>query len=207
MSNAILLKKLKQKNLSKNTNFLKESNQSNINTITLEVDDNVIDPTIVSDKYNPDVKNNFNKIYDYTEHKRKAGTFTHTTNIWKPIIGSVTKTTITTKDLIIDFEKPDHKEIESKCQIEIDKRLEEKKTAEKMAKKYSEDHGLNIKSDQNLEIMNQINKPIDFENENNHHTFIELKKKADDTSKNISEDQLIIDMSKLDDLMNSIKNL
>jgi ribosomal protein S17E len=206
-NNAALLTKLKHKNLTNNAKFLK---QSNINTQepNIEKSNIKIDPTILTDKYNPDVTNNFNKIYDHTQKKRKEKTFTHTTEIWKPIIGSVAKENITIEDFNMIFEKPDNNAIRSKYDIEMDKRLEEKKIADEMAKKYAEENNLNSTSQTNLEILTQIARPIG-DNSEEIYTFVELKKSAvdEDTSKDTNDDNLVVDIYKLDDLMNSIKNL
>jgi len=43
---------------------------------------------IENSKFNPDV----NKNYDIFENRRKEMKYEYTTNVWKPIIGSVTKT-------------------------------------------------------------------------------------------------------------------
>ena len=175
------------------------SNQSNLSNQTVILQN-------IDDKYNPDVS----KSYDNSLSNRKNTSYEHTNNIWKPIIGSVSKTNITVDDLVLNFEKPDHNKIKNIYEEQMQERLREMEIAKKMAEDYARANNLN------KEIMEEIQKPIQLNEEEQKalssidNTFIELKNNAKDilTNKDSVDTNIIMEsISKLDDLNNWIKNL
>jgi hypothetical protein len=109
--------------------------------------------------------------------------------MWKPIIGSLNKTNITSDDLKIDINKSNQSNIKSTYEKELANRKAEQELIEKTISNNSKlDENL-IKIDENL---------IKIDN-----NFEDLKKLAINTEKTIITDSI----TKLDDLLNSVKNL
>ena len=192
-ANLINQQQIKQTSISRAES---DSNQTNQSAILHNIDD----------KYNPDVA----KSYDNSLSNRKNSSFEHTNNMWKPIIGSISKTNITADDLTLKFEKPDHNKIKNIYEEQMQERLREMEIAKKMAEDYARANNLN------KEVMEEIQKPIQLNEEEQKtlssidNTFIELKNNAKDilTNKDSVDTSLIMEsISKLDDLNNWIKNL
>jgi hypothetical protein len=145
-----------------------------------------------SDKYNPDVNTNYEKI----SSTRSQTTFSYSTDIWKPIIGSIDKTDIKTNDLKINIDKPNYDQIKNNYEQIVKQRQIEKENSIKIIKDY-----------------HTINNSIELDKntlDNNDNSFLELKdnsKKISSNNSNIDMDTLLKSMSKLDDIMNSINNL
>jgi hypothetical protein len=159
-----------------------------------------------NNKYNPDIEQN----YGVVENKRTNDTFIYSTNMWKPIIGSINKDKIIEDDFKIQIEKPDFEKIKSTYEIQIEQRQKEKELAEKLAKEYA------IANNLNNPVMEEINKPIEVAQEdlsnlsNIDNTFIELKTYAQDMLKdtnNLDIETIRNSVLKLDDFLNSVKNL
>ena len=198
MNNSVLINNLKQK-----SNFNRQTSINQPSTFSQNQSSDVSD---LNTKYNPDVEQN----YSNAESKRKSNDFQYSTNMWKPIIGSINKENITTEDLKISIDQPDHILIKSKYEVELEERNKEKELAEKLAEEYAKVNNLNNP------ITEEIRKPIEIKQEdlnnmsNIDNTFIELKSSAQDmlnNTNNLDINTLMDSMSKLDDLLNSVKNL
>ena len=189
MNNSVLINSLRLKNMQNTQNLSNNKQEQNGNN-----------------KYNPDIEQNYN----YVENKRKNDIYTYSTNMWKPIIGSVNKDKIFENDLKIQIDKPNVEIIKSTYEKEIENRLREKELADKLAKEYA------IANNLNNSVMEEITKPIEIKQEhlnnlsNIDNTFIELKTYSQDLLKdtsNLNIDDIMNSVSKLDDLLNSVKNL
>jgi hypothetical protein len=143
------------------------------------------------DKYNPDIIDNHSNIIK----KREDINYNFSNIVWKPIIGSINKTNITTDDLLIEIPDIDPEEINSSYEQQLEEREKEKQLAEKLSQEYAEN---------NLQIP-EIEIP---ELDNN--TFIDLKITANEILKdtnNINTDLIMESITKLDDLLDAINNL
>ena len=146
----------------------------------------------IDSKYNPDV----NQKYDNVINTRNNRDFEYSTTMWKPIIGSLNKTNITSNDLKIDISKSDQSNIKFTYEKELANRRVEQELFEKTITNNSKLNSNLIKLNDNLiQIDNNLIKIED--------NFEDLKKLAIN-----SEKTTIIDsITKLDDLLSSIKNL
>jgi hypothetical protein len=194
MNNSILINNLKQKkNSSQNNRQIKNNNKLDLSDTT-------------NTKYNPDVEKNYLNI----ESKRISYDYKYSNHMWKPIIGSIDKKNITTNDLKIDTVKPDYNKIKSNYEIELDERNKERKMAEKSIEEYSKINNLSTINTEKIINSNEINKE-DLNNMSNiDNSFTELKRSSKDISSNTNNlniNNIIDSMSKLDILLNSVKNL
>jgi len=194
MNNLLFINNLKNKNM-KNS-YVQQSSDTN----TCEYYQN---PTTINDdnKFNPDVEQNYALI----NSRRENASFSYSSDMWKPIIGSINKQTITKDDFIIKVEKPSEEqrqEMQSTYEAQMEERLLEKKRAESMALEY------NIKNNLDKPKIEKIQIPDNIDLSLINNTFDELKSaSANIQSDNIDTDAILNSMSKLDDLINSIKNL
>lgn len=138
-------------------------------------------------KYNPDV----NERYNVANNNRQHALFTYSEEMWKPIIGSVNKKTITKNDMKINIAKPDINQIMSKYDLELNERNKEME----LAKKILDEQNRN-------KIMNEIKKPIENKTIGTNDTFIELK-----ASSNKCVQDLKLSTSNINELINTVKNL
>lgn len=200
MNNYLFINNLKQKNNLNRHNIVKSNN------ISQHTQPNKQQICTENIKFNPDVEQNYSNI----ELKRKLNDFTYSTNIWKPIIGSINKEQIGSEDLTLKIEQPNHTKIKLDYKILLEQRESERLIADKSAKEYAKINNLN------KPIIEEITKPIEIKQEdlnnmsNIENTFIELKTSAKDiitNTDNLDIETIINSMSKLDNLMDSIKNL
>lgn len=193
MNNSILINNLKHKGIIRN---IKSNTEKNDN-----------------DKFNPDVI----KTHDILDNRRKTTSFEYTNNVWKPIIGSINKQNINADDFKIPIIKPDPIQILSNYEAEMNNRKKEaeiinkKITEMELAKKETEI----INKESNPE---QVNKEIETKKEVKQeplindisNSFIELKNSSQNifkNSNNINTTAILESMTKLDELLNSIKNI
>jgi hypothetical protein len=179
MNNNILINNLRQKNNKQNTN-------TNINT-NINANTN----TNTNAKYNPDI----DLKYDSLLSVRDKRDYEFSTTMWKPIIGSVDKTNITSDDLHIDIKKPDLNSIKLIYEKELaDRKIEQNnllmiRDDQKVKTNIIDDNKTNIIDDKKTNIIDK--------------NFDDLK----ELSKNKNNIPNIDTISKLDDLLNSIKNM
>ncbi len=186
MNNSLLMNKLKNKNLNL------DQQRQNIN----------YNPQNVQ-KYNPDVNNK----YQSASNKRDNTNYDYTTDIWKPIIGSIKKANIHRDDLKVAIDKVDPSVINNKYQQEIEERQRENERVKQIMEAYNREmmeKGGMPKPQLELEPFDQelLNK-VD-------NTFLELKSNANDITKNnnnIDPTLLMESIKNLDSLMDSIKDL
>jgi hypothetical protein len=195
MNNSLLINNLRKKNSIGSQNISQTYNEQQT---TQNTNYNNSDPSI---KYNPDVEQNYSNV----EYKRQANDYKYSTNMWKPIIGSVNKEKINVDDLKIQMDQPNHTKIKSDYELQLEQREKEKIIADKLAKEFAEINGLN------KPIIEEITNQDDLNNMSNiDNTFIELKSSAfniSNDSSNLDIDVLISSMTKLDYLLDSVKNL
>ena len=207
--NNIIINRLKQKNNdSSNSTNISSIQPTHNNYSGHYIQNNqIIKQDQISDlnsKYNPDIDKNYGIALD----KRNSSNYAYSNDMWKAIIGPISKDNITINDLKISVNKPDIKVIKEKYEIELEERLKEKILAEKLTREYYEEHGLDQKT-------NEISQPtINLEDIQNlasiDNTFVELKNSAQyifNKSSNLDSELFISSISKLDDLLDSIKNL
>ena len=146
-----------------------------------------------NEKYNPDIK----KSYDLLLDKRKNINMSYSNDVWKPIIGSINKSNISKDDLKVKIDKPDYNNIKSKYELELEEREKEKILADKLTKEYN---NLN-KQEYISEVKIDIEKPFE--------SFIELKTTSlEIKNKNeIDNSKILESINKLDNLLDTIKNL
>jgi len=133
-------------------------------------------------KYNPDVNKQYEKLVD----NRSNRDFKYSNTMWKPIIGSIDKTNINTNDLKINISQMDQSNIKTLYEKELSNRRAEQEQIQKKNTKLEE---LKIDIDENL---------IKIEND-----FDDLKRLAINSEKT----PIIDSITKLDDLLSSIKKL
>jgi hypothetical protein len=139
-----------------------------------------------SNKYNPDINVKYDRLLD-TRNQRE---YKHTTTVWKPIIGSIDKSIIKQDDLRIPTTKPDISAIRSAYEKELTDRNIQQTTIE---------NRLNSNSNSKLEDIKIDENQIKLDN-----NFDDLKKLA---NTNIESTNIFDSISKLDELLNSIKNI
>ena len=137
-------------------------------------------------KYNPDVNVKYNNLLSIRDKRE----FQHSTTVWKPIIGSIDKLDIKSNDLQIKTSKVDISTIKTAYEKELAERTLEQSTIEQRL--HSNLKLEEIKIDENL---------IKIEN-----NFDELKKIAINKS-DIESSTILESITKLDELLNSIKNI
>ena len=81
-------------------------------------------------KFNPDIDSNFINA----ELKRNSNVFQYSDNMWKPIIGSISKNIISSEDLKIKIDKPNHIAIKSKYELVLEERNKERKELDERKK-------------------------------------------------------------------------
>lgn len=146
-----------------------------------------------NNKFNPDVNQNYEQLMQ----KRDTFNYTHSTDVWKPIIGSIDKTNISENDLKINIDKPDFNNIKSKYELQLEEREKEKILADKLTEEYNNKN----KKESIPEINIEIDKPFE--------TFIELKTSSLDIKNkdDIDSSKILESINKLDNLLDTIKNL
>ena len=135
-------------------------------------------------KYNPDINIKYDNLLD-TRNNRE---YQHTTTVWKPIIGSIDKQNIKINDLQIPITKPDITTIRTAFEKELADRNIQQSTIEQRLNPNLKLEELKI--DENL---------IKLDN-----NFDDLKKLA---NSNIETTNIIDSITKLDELLCSIKNI
>ena len=135
-------------------------------------------------KYNPDINIKYDNLLD-TRNNRE---YQHTTTVWKPIIGSIDKQNIKINDLQIPITKPDITTIRTAFEKELADRNIQQSTIEQRLNPNLKLEELKI--DENL---------IKLDN-----NFDNLKKLA---NSNIETTNIIDSITKLDELLCSIKNI
>ena len=140
----------------------------------------------IEQKYNPDVNVKYNNLLSMRDKRE----FQHSTTVWKPIIGSIDKLDIKSNDLQIKTSKVDISTIKTAYEKELAERTLEQNTIEQRL--HSNLKLEEIKIDENL---------IKIEN-----NFDELKKIAINKS-DIESSTILESITKLDELLNSIKNI
>lgn len=151
----------------------------------------------IVEKYNPDIIDNHSNFIK----KREDINYNFSNTVWKPIIGSITKTNITTDDLLIEIPDINIEEINSSYEYQLEERQKEKELAEQLSQEYAKN---NINEIPELET----NPETETEIENN--TFIDLKITANEILKdtnNINTDLIMESISNLDNLLDAINNL
>jgi len=136
-------------------------------------------------KYNPDVDQQYNKLINTRSNRE----FEYSNTMWKPIIGSINKANINSNDLKIDIQKSNQSEINISYEKELANRKAEQELVEKTLNNNSKLDELKINIDENLIKINN--------------NFDDLKKLATNTEKTTIMDSI----TKLDDLLSSIKKL
>jgi len=183
------------------------------NTILLQSSDEIN----INDKFNPDVNQRYSTIMD----KRSDTNFSYSNQMWKPIIGSISKSNINSDDFKMTEEMKEvtSKNIKAKYEIVLEDRLKEKILADKLALDYTNKKDYTNKNNQNnlnnnqKKVLDDITKPIEVKSDelqNIDNSFIELKNSAKNIiskSNDIDSSVIMDSICKLDDLMNSIKNL
>jgi len=170
-----------------------------INNTEINFDQSKLEINNSNQKFNPDVNQKYSNILN----KRSVINYQYSNQMWKPIIGSISKSDINSDDLKIKIDKINSAEIKSKYESELENRLKEKILVDKLV----EDH-----SNKNNSLAD-ITKPIELkldELKNIDNSFIELKNSAKNiisNSNDIDSSVIMNSIYKLDDLMNSIKNL
>ena len=119
----------------------------------------------------------------------------YSTTVWKPIIGSIDKPNIKSNDLRIKTNKPDSAIIKSAFEKELaDRNIQQKIIENRLNTNNNSNHKLDdIKIDENLIKINN--------------NFDELKKMTVFTNIEIQPNTIIESITKLDDLLSSIKNI
>lgn len=143
-----------------------------------------------NDKYNPDVNQNYESLLE----KRKNINLSYSNNVWKPIIGSIDKINISKDDLIVKIDKPDFNNIKSKYELLLTERENEKKLTDKLSQEYNLKNNI---SDTKVDI------------EKSFDSFIELKTSSLNIKNkdNIDNSIILESINKLDNLLDTIKNL
>jgi len=144
-------------------------------------------------KFNPDVHQNYEQLIQ----KRDKINYTHSTDVWKPIIGSIDKINISKDDLKIKIDKPNFNNIKSKYEQQLEEREKEKIIANTLTKEYNNSNKKNYIP--NIKI--EIDKPLD--------SFVELKTSSLNIKDkdNIDNSIILESINKLDNLLDTIKNL
>jgi DNA-binding protein YbaB len=137
----------------------------------------------IDSKYNPDINQKYNNLLD----TRSNRDFEYSNTMWKPIIGSINKTNINSNDMKIDIKKSNLSNIKSMYEKELAERNSQQELIEKAINNKSKLE--DVKIDENL---------IKIDN-----NFDDLKKLAINNEKTT----IIDSITKLDDLLSSIKNL
>ena len=143
---------------------------------------------ISGDKYNPDVGDKYNLVSATREQRN----YTYSTDIWKPIIGNVQKIDINESDFKVNLGSVNHEEIKQRYELVM---LERNKEKEQIIQNNQNNSIEELKVDTNISNINNA--------------FVELKNNSSkfNDSKNIDVNILMESMNKLDDLLNSIKDL
>ena len=140
-------------------------------------------------KFNPDVNHNYEQLMQ----KRDKLNYNYSTDVWKPIIGSINKTNISKDDLKVKVDNTDFNNIKSKYELKLEEREKEKKIAEQLTQEYNKKNHI-------PEIKIEIEKPLD--------SFIELKTSSLEINKDeIDNSKILESINKLDNLLNTIKNM
>jgi hypothetical protein len=182
MLNPLLIHAINNNNInftySKNTNS-KVNNDIPDNITNLDNNSNY--------KYNPDVINKYSNVLN----NRSNLDYNYTTDIWKPIIGSVNKININKDDFKINIDKINEDIINKKYEDEFNKRIQEREKINN--------------------IIKNNNVLLDTNNSNNklEDTFIELKDNSLNKSNinninNIDIKTLHNSIDQLEQLLNSI---
>jgi hypothetical protein len=169
-----------------------------INNTEINLDKSKLEINNSNQKFNPDVNQKYSNILN----KRSVINYQYSNQMWKPIIGSISKSDINLDDLKIKIDTINSAEIKSKYESELENRLKEKILADKLA----EDHS---NKNNSLDITKPIELKLD-ELKNIDNSFIELKNSAKNiisNSNDIDTSVIMDSIHNLDELMNSIKNL
>jgi hypothetical protein len=183
MNNILFINNLKKNQQQKIQNNI--NSPSILNKIPIHNDD--ID---INAKYNPDVNNK----YVLLEKNRTNFNYSYSTDVWKPIIGSVSNV----NDIKIKLDTLNTDEIRKKYELELENRQKENEIVKQMI-----DEQNKTKSISNTNLPNISTLQVNISNVNNpNKTFDELKEVS------IKNKSILMDsMVKLDNILDSLKNL
>lgn len=167
---------------------------NNLKNIKEQKKENISSST--SDKFNPDVSDEYKRKEDFRDKIKDS--YVYTNAVWKPVIGSINKSIITQEDLKVPIEATNTEKIMSRYDLELEERSKEKDIVEQKIEEYNKTNKIEKINEQLPDTITIIN-----------NTFEELKSSAQNIKKknDITSEDIADSVSKLDKLLNDIKNL